>query len=157
MQTSKYYLCYLPCVVELLFLLMDLAINFLANLSKLQLSTKNLVFFLLKCSLSLLQSCLQLFLLNLQTAALLVKLVNRAASISQLVKQILDLISQILVLPLNNIQLLNGLIPSSLQPEELAVVVAALLLAGFNFSKEIVNLGLPFSNNLCLNFYVLIL
>merc|ERR1712241_310464 len=125
------------CVVELLFLPMDLAINFLANLSKLKLSTKNLVFFLLKCSLSLLKSCLQLFLLNLQTAALLVKLVNGAASISQLVKQILDLISQILVLPLNNIQLLNCFIPCSLQPEELTVVVTVLLLAGFNFSKEI--------------------
>merc|ERR1712241_80173 len=136
------------CVVKLLFLLMDLAINFLANLSKLKLSTKNLVFFLLKCSLSLLKSCLELFLLNLQTAALLVKLVNGAASISQLVKQILDLISQILVLPLNNIQLLNCFIPCSLQPEELTVVVTVLLLAGFNFSKEIVDLGLPFSNNL---------
>merc|ERR1712241_118117 len=85
----------------------------------------------------LLKSCLEPFLLNLQTAALLVKLVNGAASISQLVKQILDLISQILVLPLNNIQLLNCFIPCSLQPEELTVVVTVLLLAGFNFSKEI--------------------
>merc|ERR1712241_276351 len=136
------------CVVELLFLLMDLAINFLANLSKLKLSTKNLVFFLLKCSLSLLKSSLELFLLNLQAAALLVKLVNGAASITQLVEQILDLVSQVLDLPLDNIQLLDGLIPSSLQPEELAVVVAVLLLAGLNLSKKIINLGLPFSNNL---------
>merc|ERR1719225_1087254 len=71
-----------------------------------------------------------------------------SATITQLVKQVLDFISQVLVLPLDNIQLLNSLIPSSLQPEELAVVVAALLLAGFNLSNKIINLGLPFSNNL---------
>merc|ERR1719384_2343471 len=75
---------------------MDLAVNFLADLSKLKLSTEDLV----------------------------------------------------LVLPLDNIQLLNSLIPSSLQPEELAVVVAALLLACFNLSNKVINLGLPFSNNL---------
>ena len=65
-----------------------------------------------------------------------------------MVKEVLDLISKVLVLPLNNVQLLNRFIPSSLQPEELAVVVAALLLAGFNLSNKVINLGLPFSNNL---------
>ena len=75
-----------------------------------------------------------------------------AAAIAKLVKEILDFISQVLVLPLDNIQLLNGLIPSSLQPEELAVVVAALLLAGFNLSNKVINLGLPFSNNLKVKF-----
>jgi hypothetical protein len=66
--------------------------------------------------------------------------VDRSASITKLVKEILDLISQVLVLPLDNIKLLNGLIPSSLQTEELTVVVAALLLAGINFSSKIINL-----------------
>merc|ERR1711881_490406 len=118
---------------------MDLAVNLLADLSKLKLSTEDLVFLLLKCSLSL---------LNLQAPALLVKLMDGAATITKLVKQILDFISKVLVLPLDNIQLLNSLIPSSLKPEELAVVVAALLLAGFNLSNKVINLCLPFSNNL---------
>ena len=131
---------------------MDLAVNLLSDLSKLKLSPKDLVLFLLKRSFSLLKSSLELLLLNLQAAALLVKLMDGAATITQLVKEILDLISKVLVLPLNNIQLLNSFIPSSLQPEELAVVVAALLLAGFNLSNKVINLGLPFSNNLKVKF-----
>ena len=127
---------------------MDLAVNLLADLSKLKLGTEDLVLLLLKGSLSLLKSSLELLLLNLQAPALLVKLMDGAAAIAKLVKEILDFISQVLVLPLDNIQLLNGLIPSSLQPEELAVVVAALLLAGFNLSNKVINLGFPFSNNL---------
>ena len=131
---------------------MDLAVNLLADLSKLKLGAEDLVLLLLKGSLSLLKSSLELLLLNLQAPALLVKLMDGAAAIAKLVKEILDFISQVLVLPLDNIQLLNGLIPSSLQPEELAVVVAALLLAGFNLSNKVINLGLPFSNNLKVKF-----
>jgi hypothetical protein len=73
---------------------------------------------------------------------------DRPSSISKLVKKILDFISKILVLTLDNIQLLNGLIPCSLQAEQLTVVVAAFLLAGINFSCKVINLGLPLSNNL---------
>merc|ERR1719357_2208124 len=79
---------------------------------------------------------------------LLVKLVDGPATITQLVQEILDLISQVLVLPLDNIQLLNSLIPGSLETEQLAVVVPALLLAGINLSSQIINLGLPFSDDL---------
>ncbi len=120
-----------PCVFKLFLLLLDLAINLLANLPKLKLGTHDLVFFLLQSSLSLLQSSLEFLLLNLQSAALLVKLMNGTTSITKLIQQILDLISQVLILPLDNIQLLNCLIPSSTKAEELTVVVAALLLAGF--------------------------
>merc|ERR1719418_527255 len=128
-------------VVKLLLLLLDLAINFLANLSKFQLSPQDLVLLLLKSSLSFFKSSLELFLLNLKTTPLFVKLMDRAASISKLVKKIL-------VLPLNNIKLLSCFIPSCLQAEQLAVVVAAFLLAGINLSSKIINLGLPFSNDL---------
>ena len=51
---------YLPGVVELLLLLLDLPVNLLADLSKLKLSTENLVLLLLKGSLSLLQSSLKI-------------------------------------------------------------------------------------------------
>ncbi len=103
---------------------------------------------MLKGGFSLLKSCLELLLLNLQPAALLVKLMDGAATITKLVKEILDLISKVFVLPLDNIKLLNSLIPGSTKTEKLAVVVAALLLAGFKLSIEVINLGLPLSNNL---------
>merc|ERR1719203_239840 len=89
-----------PGVFKLLLLLLDLAINFLANLSKFQLSPQDLVLLLLKSSLSFFKCSLELFLLNLKTTSLFVKLMNRTSSISKLVKEILDLISKILVLPL---------------------------------------------------------
>merc|ERR1719414_1387089 len=120
-------------VIKLLLLLLNLPVNLLANLSKLKLSPQHLVLLLLKGSLSLLKSSLELLLLNLKAPPLLVKLMDGTATISKLVKQVFDLISKVLVLPLDNIQLFNSFIPSSLQSEELRVVVAALLLAGFNF------------------------
>merc|ERR1719210_2158219 len=138
----------LTSVVELFFLLLNLPVNFLANLAKLKLSPQDLVLFLLKGSLSFLKSSLKFFLLNFKAPPLFVKLMDGATTITKLIKQVLDLISKVLVLPLDNVKLFSGLIPSSLQPEELRVVVAALLLAGLNLSSKIINLGLPFTNNL---------
>ena len=73
---------------------------------------------------------------------------NGSSTISKLVKQILDLIREVLVLPLDNIKLLNSFIPSSLQPEAFAVVVAALLSACLKLSMEIIGLLVPLTNNL---------
>ncbi len=138
----------IPSVVELLLLLLDLAVNLLADLAKLKLGTEDLVLLLLKGSLSFLKSSLELLLLHLKAAPLLVQLMDGPATIAKLVKKILDLIGKVLVLPLDNVQLLSGLIPSSLQAEELTAVVAALSVGGLNLSTKVVNLGLPFSNNL---------
>ena len=103
----------LPSVIELLFLLLDLTVNLLANLSKLKLGPQDLVLLLLKSSFGLLKGCLKFFLFNLQPPALLVKLMDGPTSITKLVKEILDLISQVFVLPLDNIKLLHNLIMSS--------------------------------------------
>merc|ERR1719292_35580 len=84
-------------VIKLLLLLLDLAIDFLADLSKLQLGSQDLVLLLLKSSFSFFKSSLKLFLLNLKTTPLFVKLMDRATAISKLVKEILDFISKILV------------------------------------------------------------
>merc|ERR1712095_60889 len=138
----------LASVIKLFLLLLDTAVNLLTDLSKLKLSPKNLVLLLLQCCFSFLQGSLKFLLLNLQATTLLVQLMDGPTTITQLVKKILDLISQVLVLPLDNIKLLNNLIMSSLEPVELTVVVAAFLLACFHFSRDIISLGLPFSNNL---------
>ena len=55
----------LPSVVELFFLLSNSSVNLLLDLSKLKLSSEDLVLFSLKSSLSLLESSLQLLLFSL--------------------------------------------------------------------------------------------
>merc|ERR1719483_259060 len=134
-------------IIKLLFLFLDSAINLLANLSKLKLSSKNLVLFLFKSSLSFLKGRLELFFLNFQAATLFVQLMDRATTIFQLVKEILDFISKVLVFPLDNIKLFHNLIMSSLEPVKLTVVVTALLLASINLSINVVRLSLPFTND----------
>merc|ERR1719297_296735 len=138
----------LASVVELLLLLGNLAVHLLPDLSQLQLSSQHLVLLSLQSTLSLLQGGLQLLLLTLQSAPLLVQLVDGAASVSQLVQQVLDLVSQVLVLAADNVQLLVGLIKSGLQAEPLGIEVAALGVAGVQLGHEVVSLGLPLANNL---------
>merc|ERR1719259_1068288 len=138
----------LPGVLKLLFLLLDPAVNLLSDLAKLKLGSQHLIFLLLKGSLGLLKSSLELFLLNLESSALFVQLVDGAATVSKLVKEILDFISKVLVLASDNIQLLIGLIVGCLQAEDFRVEVSALGPAGLKFSHEVISLGLPFTNNL---------
>merc|ERR1712200_396628 len=73
---------------------------------------------------------------------------NRATTISKLVKEILDFISKILVLSLDNIKLFSSLIKTCLQSKLFSVHVAALRLASFKLSLKIFSLCLPLSNNL---------
>ena len=138
----------LPCIVEFLFLLLNLAINLLSDLSKLQLRAKNFVLLLFESSFSLFKSSLELLLLHLKTTALFVKFMDWASSISKLVKKISDFISKILVLPLDNIKLLNNFIMGCPQTEEFTVKVARFFLAGINFGSKVFRFGFPFSNDL---------
>merc|ERR1719412_3537909 len=71
----------LPGVVELLLLLGHPAVDLLAHLSKLKLGPQHLVLLGLEGTLGLLQSGLELLLLNLQPPALFVQLVDGAAAI----------------------------------------------------------------------------
>merc|ERR1719402_69796 len=152
LQGSRYGLhgtgMVLPGVVELLLLLGHTPVDLLLHLSELELGAENLVLLLLQGSLSLLQSSLQLLLLLLQTAPLLVQIMDGASTLTKLIKQILDLISEVLVLALDNIQLLNSLILGSLQPEQLRRVVSALVLGGGHLGRDIGGLGLPLAQNL---------
>ena len=56
---------YIPSVIEFLFLLSNSSVNLLLDLSKLKLSSENLVLFSLKSTLSFLKSSLELLLLSL--------------------------------------------------------------------------------------------
>merc|ERR1719312_1561976 len=106
-------------IIKLFFLLSNSSINFLANLAKFKLSSKDLVFLLFKSTLSLFKSSLKLFLLLLKPSALFVQVMDRASTISKLVKEILDFISKILVFSLDNVKLFNSLILGSSQTEKL--------------------------------------
>merc|ERR1719362_2747073 len=102
-------------VVELFLLLGNSSVNLLLDLSKLKLGPQDLVLLSLESTLSLLKSSLELLLLTLKPPALFVQLVDGAASIAKLIKEILDLVSEVLVLAADNVQLLIGLIQGSLE------------------------------------------
>merc|ERR1719510_1883384 len=138
----------LACVVELFLLLGNLLVNLLAHLSQLQLSPQHLVLFLLQSSLGLLQGSLQLLLLDLEPPALFVQLVDGAASVAELIQKILDLISEVLVLATDHVQLFVGLVQRGLDAERLGVVVAALGVAGLQFGSQVLALSLPLADNL---------
>merc|ERR1719158_56030 len=138
----------LPGVVELLLLLSNTSVNLLSDIGKLKLGAENSVLLHLKSSLSLLKSTLELLLLLLKHTALFVKSMDGASTLTKLVKEVLDLISKVLVLTLDNIQLLNGLLLGGLQTEKLGRVIASLILGGVDLSLEVSSLGLPFSEDL---------
>merc|ERR1712079_815888 len=139
-------------IVKLLNLLSNLPVNFLANLSKLKRCPENLVLFLFKSSLSFLKSSLELLLLNFKAASLFVKLMDGATTITKLVKEILDFISEVLVLTLNNVKLLSSFIQTSLDSEKVTVDISGFFVAGINFSYKIIMFGFPFSNDLVKGF-----
>merc|ERR1719430_897046 len=68
---------------------------------------------------------------------------NSSFSCSKLIQQILDLISKVLVLPLDNVQLLECFLSASLQPEQLGAIVSTLILRGSYLCSDISSLGLP--------------
>merc|ERR1712088_121249 len=69
-------------------------------------------------------------------------------SVAKLIKQILDLVSEVLVFTADNIQLLIGLIQGRLKAEPLVAVVASLRVGGIQLSHKVVSLCLPLANNL---------
>merc|ERR1719383_1040836 len=71
-----------------------------------------------------------------------------SASLAELIEEILDLIRKVLVLPLDNVELLNSLVSGGLQPEQLRRVVATFILGGGHLSSNISSLGLPLAQHL---------
>merc|ERR1719336_1272523 len=138
----------LASVVELLLLLGDLAVDLLPHLAKLKLGPEHLVLLGLEGPLGLLEGALQLLLLALHPPPLLVELMDGAAAIAKLVEQILDLVSQVLVLTADDVQLLVGLVKSGLEAEPLVAVVASLGVRGVQLSHQVVSLRLPLADNL---------
>merc|ERR1712088_434531 len=82
----------------------NLSVNILSDLVELKLCSKDLVFLLLQGTFCFFQSCLEFLLFLFRAAPLLVKIMDRSTTISQLIKKISNLISQIFIFPLDYIQ-----------------------------------------------------
>merc|ERR1719158_2512254 len=110
----------LPDHSKLLILLSNAALNLGLDLGELHLASQHLVLLLLQSALSLLKSRLELHLLSLEPLPDLVNLVDGAASLADLVHDVLDLPGQSLVLPPHLIQLQHGLIIGRLNLKQLS-------------------------------------
>merc|ERR1711884_917123 len=132
---------------ELLVLLGHPPVDLLPDLGELQLAPQHLVLLLLQGALSLGQSSFQLHLLSLHPLADFVNLVDGAASLADLVHDVLDLVAEGLVLPPHLIQLEDGLLVGGLDAEQLGGGVAGLLLGVVEVHADAVNLLLPLTNN----------
>lgn len=135
-------------VFEFLFLLLDASVDLLPDLGKLELSAENLVLLLFEGSLSLLKSSLELVLLSLKALPGLLDLVDVAATFTDLVKKILDFVGEVLVLAADSLELFLAFFVGTLETEQFGGVVAALLLAGIELGGKVVDLELPFSDDL---------
>merc|ERR1719270_481275 len=135
-------------IIELLFLLSNSSINVRSDLLELHGSSENLVLLPLKSTLSFLKGSLEFLLLLLETTSLFVKIMDGASTIAKLIKQILDFISKILVLSLDNVKLLGSFIIGSLQSKQLRAVVSSLVLRSLNLQDNVIGFVLPFSMNL---------
>merc|ERR1719336_2285530 len=93
------------------------------------------------------QSGLRLHLLSLQPLADFVNLVDGAASLADLVHDVLDLVGQSLVLPADLVQLEDGLLVGGLDAEQLRGGIAGLLLGVVKIHANAVNLLLPLSDD----------
>merc|ERR1719350_2041236 len=119
----------LPGGEELLVLLGHAALDLLSDLGELQLAPQHLVLLLLQGTLSLGQSSLELHLLSLEPLADFVNLVDGAASLADLIEDVLDLVAQSLVLPPDLIQLEHSLVVGVLHLEQFRRDTAGLILS----------------------------
>merc|ERR1719410_564296 len=138
----------LPDHGELLVLLSNAALDLRLDLGELHLAPQHLVLLLLQGGLGLLQGGLQLHLLSLQPLADFVNLVDGAASLGDLVHDVLDLIGQGLVLAPDLLQLEDGLLIGGLDLEQLGGGVPGLLLAHIQVEGQTVALALELGDGL---------
>merc|ERR1712079_321273 len=133
---------------ELLVLLGNSALNLGLDLGELHLASQDLVLLLLESGLGLLKSRLELHLLGLEPLADFVNLVDGAASLSDLVHDVLDLIGQGLVLTSDLLKLEDSLLIGRLNLEQLRGGIPGLLLAHIQVKGQAVTLALVLGDGL---------
>merc|ERR1719158_2003313 len=138
----------LPDHSKLLVLLSNAALNLGLDLGELHLASQHLVLLLLQGGLSLLKSRLELHLLSLEPLPDFVNLVDGAASLGDLVHDVLDLVGQGLVLTSDLLKLEDSLLIGRLDLEQLGRGVPGLLLAHIKVEGQAVNLALVLRDSL---------
>merc|ERR1719445_1255923 len=133
---------------ELLVLLGNSTLNLGLDLGELHLASQDLVLLLLQGGLGLLKSRLELHLLGLEPLADFVNLVDGAASLSDLVHDVLDLIGQSLVLTSDLFKLEDSLLVGRLDLEQFGGCISGLLLADIKIEGQTVNLALHLGDGL---------
>merc|ERR1719460_3235860 len=132
---------------KLLVLLSQAALDLLPDLGELQGGSQHLVLLLLQGTLSLGKGSLKLHLLSLEPLPNFVNLVDGAASLGDLVEDVLNLVGQGPVLPSDLVQLKHGLVIGVLHLEQLRGDAAGLILSSVQVHGKTVNLGLPLADN----------
>ena len=90
---------------------------------------------------------LQLILFEFKSFTGLLKFVNGAAALAELVQEVLEFILEILVLPLHSLVMLLRFVVGCAELEHFGGVVTALLLRSVQLGGEIVSLRFPLSDN----------
>ncbi|KAF1751668.1 hypothetical protein GCK72_018222 [Caenorhabditis remanei] len=135
-------------VLEFFLLLLDTFLNLTTDLGDFDLGSENLGFLGFEGSLGFIESLLELFLLNFELSDDLLELGNRSSSLSELIGEILDFLSQRLVLTTGAVEILAELIVGSLGLEEVSGKLTVVALSSIELRGEIVGLLLPFFNDL---------
>merc|ERR1719422_386292 len=133
---------------KLLVLLSNPALNLGLDLGELHLASQDLVLFLLEGGLGLLKSRLELHLLGLEPLADFVNLMDGAASLGDLIHDVLDLVGKSLVLTSDLLKLENSLLVGRLDLEQFGGSISCLLLADIKIKGKTINLSLHLSNGL---------
>merc|ERR1719422_529314 len=133
---------------KLLVLLSNPALNLGLDLGELHLVSQDLVLFLLEGGLGLLKSRLELHLLGLEPLADFVNLVDGAASLGDLIHDVLDLVGKSLVFTSDLLKLENSLLVGRLDLEQFGGSISCLLLADIKIKGKTINLSLHLSNGL---------
>merc|ERR1719226_118041 len=133
---------------KLLVLLSNPALNLGLDLGELHLASQDLVLFLLEGGLGLLKSRLELHLLGLEPLADFVNLVDGAASLGDLIHDVLDLVGKSLVFTSDLLKLENSLLVGRLDLEQFGGSISCLLLADIKIKGKTINLSLHLSNGL---------
>ncbi|KAF1752205.1 hypothetical protein GCK72_018759 [Caenorhabditis remanei] len=145
----------LSCILKFFFLFLKSLLNFTSDLRNFNLSTHNFGFFCFKSTFSLIESLLQLFLLDFESSAQLLKVVNRFSSFSKLISNILQFLSQSLVLTFDCFSLFSRFLKLVTETEGFSGSSTSFSLALFNFSNESLTLTTPFFENLIESFLFL--
>merc|ERR1719443_1900788 len=133
---------------KLLVLLGNSALNLGLDLGELHLASQDLVLLLLQGGFSLLQGRLKLHLLGLEPLADFVNLVDRAASLGDLIHDVLDLVGKSLVFTSDLLKLENSLLVGRLDLEQFGGSISCLLLADIKIKGKTINLSLHLSYGL---------